>query len=158
MATTILDQLNRLREFDIEVDIPEGLNLPGIIPFNAVISENKGKFKVLATSFAEAEQKIADALRSGGFVRSPQVNIILRQVRGNQVADQLNGHTIVFNNTTEVIQVDGRTQDSPNARDQRVRATLTPRQNPSAPATAPAQTAPRPVLRNSPGLAMPSKQ
>ena len=60
MATTILDQLTRLREFDIEVDIPEGFSLPGVIPFNAVISENKGKFKVLATSFAEAEQKIKD--------------------------------------------------------------------------------------------------
>jgi lipopolysaccharide export system protein LptA len=81
----------------------------------------------------------------------------VRMLRGTVVADQIQGQTIVFNNTTEVIQVDGRTQDSPNARDQRVRATLTPRQNPSAPATAPAQTAPRPVLRNSPGLAMPSK-
>lgn len=81
----------------------------------------------------------------------------VRMLRGTVVADQIQGQTIVFNNTTEVIQVDGRTQDSPNARDQRVRATLTPRQNPSAPATAPAQTAPRPVLRNSPGLATPSK-
>jgi lipopolysaccharide export system protein LptA len=81
----------------------------------------------------------------------------VRMLRGTVVADQIQGQTIVFNNTTEVIQVDGRTQDSSNARDQRVRATLTPRQNPSAPATAPAQTAPRPVLRNSPGLAMPSK-
>jgi polysaccharide export outer membrane protein len=34
----------------------------------------------------EAEKKIADGLRSGGFVRQPQVNIVLRQVRGNQVA------------------------------------------------------------------------
>lgn len=61
MATTfVLDQLNRLREFDIEVDIPEGFTLPGVIPFNATINENKGKFRVLATSFAEAEQKIKD--------------------------------------------------------------------------------------------------
>jgi hypothetical protein len=60
MVTPILSQLNRLREFDIEVDIPEGCSLPGIIPFNATINENKGKFKVLATSFTEAEQKIKD--------------------------------------------------------------------------------------------------
>ena len=60
MATTILNQLNRLREFDIEVDIPEGCHLPGIIPFDASINENKGMFKVFATSFAEAEQKIND--------------------------------------------------------------------------------------------------
>jgi polysaccharide export outer membrane protein len=37
-------------------------------------------------SLAEAEKTIADALRVGGFVRSPQVNITLKQVRGNQVA------------------------------------------------------------------------
>ena len=60
MATTILDQLNRLREFEIEVDIPEGCHLPGVIPFDATINENTGKFKVFATSFAEAEQKIKD--------------------------------------------------------------------------------------------------
>lgn len=61
-TTTILDQLNRLREFTIEVDIPAGCNLPGIIPFDASISENVGKFKVFATSFKEAEQKIKDYL------------------------------------------------------------------------------------------------
>ena len=31
-----------------------------------------------------AEKKIADALQSGGFVRQPQVNIVLRQVREAQ--------------------------------------------------------------------------
>jgi polysaccharide export outer membrane protein len=33
----------------------------------------------------EAEKKIADGLRSGGYVRQPQVNIVLRKVRGSQV-------------------------------------------------------------------------
>ncbi|MES2978499.1 MAG: polysaccharide export protein EpsE [Pseudomonadota bacterium] len=37
-------------------------------------------------TIAEAEKKIADALRIGGFVKVPQVNINLKQVRGNQVA------------------------------------------------------------------------
>lgn len=37
-------------------------------------------------SIAEAERKIADALKGGGFVRQPQVNILLTQMRGNQVA------------------------------------------------------------------------
>jgi polysaccharide export outer membrane protein len=36
-------------------------------------------------SIAAAEQKIANALKAGGFVQQPQVNIILVQVRGNQV-------------------------------------------------------------------------
>ncbi len=37
-------------------------------------------------SLAAAERKIADALEKGGFIRNPQVNISLMQVRGNQVA------------------------------------------------------------------------
>ncbi len=81
----------------------------------------------------------------------------VRMLRGTVVADQIQGQTIVFNNNTEVIQVDGRAQDSPNPREQRVRATLTPRQNLSAPAADAVQAVPRPVLRNSPSLATPSK-
>jgi polysaccharide export outer membrane protein len=45
-----------------------------------------GSVQLGGLSLAEAEQKIANALRQGGFVRAPQVNINLRQVRGNQVA------------------------------------------------------------------------
>ena len=37
-------------------------------------------------SIAVAEQKIASALQKGGFIQNPQVNIILVQIRGNQVA------------------------------------------------------------------------
>lgn len=37
-------------------------------------------------SIAVAEKKIADALQKGGFIQKPQVNLILLQVRGNQVA------------------------------------------------------------------------
>jgi len=36
-------------------------------------------------SISAAEKKIAGALKSGGFVQQPQVNIVLIQVRGNQV-------------------------------------------------------------------------
>lgn len=45
-----------------------------------------GSVQLGGLTISEAEKKIADALRSGGFVKSPQVNIVLRQVRGNQVA------------------------------------------------------------------------
>jgi len=45
-----------------------------------------GNVQLGGLSLAEAEKTIADALRTGGFVRSPQVNITLKQVRGNQVA------------------------------------------------------------------------
>ncbi len=70
----------------------------------------------------------------------------VRILRGNQVADQLNGHTIVFNNTSEVMTVDGQ---AANGSGQRVRAILTPRNTTPAPAANPASA---PALRTSPGL------
>lgn len=45
-----------------------------------------GKVDVGGTTIAEAERKIAAALKAGGFVQKPQVNIVLLQVRGNQVS------------------------------------------------------------------------
>lgn len=76
----------------------------------------------------------------------------VRILRGTELADQINGEKIVFNNTTEVMTVDGLPKGSPAVagRDQRVRAVLTPRKTAPAPAaqTAPASTAP--TLRISP--------
>jgi len=57
---TILDRISKLREFEVDVDLPEGFRLSGVMPFNATLNANKGKFKVFAISFAEAEQKIKD--------------------------------------------------------------------------------------------------
>jgi len=37
-------------------------------------------------SIAAAEKKIAGALEKGGFIKQPQVNIVLTQIRGNQVS------------------------------------------------------------------------
>lgn len=37
-------------------------------------------------SIAAAEKKIATALEKGGFIKQPQVNIVLTQIRGNQIA------------------------------------------------------------------------
>jgi polysaccharide biosynthesis/export protein len=45
-----------------------------------------GSVQIGGLTISEAEKKIADALRAGRFVKVPQVNIVLRQVRGNQVA------------------------------------------------------------------------
>ena len=45
-----------------------------------------GSVKIGGLPIAEAERTIAAALKSGGFVQQPQVNIVLLQVHGNQVS------------------------------------------------------------------------
>lgn len=45
-----------------------------------------GAVQLGGLSIAAAEKAIADKLRAGGFVQKPQVNILLMQVRGNQVS------------------------------------------------------------------------
>lgn len=45
-----------------------------------------GAVEVGGLAIAAAERKIAAALTNGGFVRQPQVNIIILQMRGNQVS------------------------------------------------------------------------
>jgi lipopolysaccharide export system protein LptA len=70
----------------------------------------------------------------------------VRILRGNQVADQLNGHTIVFNNTSEVMTVDGQAASGTG---QRVRAILSPRNTSAAPTSVVPNA---PALRASPGI------
>lgn len=76
----------------------------------------------------------------------------VRILRGTELADQINGEKIVFNNTTEVMTVDAppKGAKATDPRDQRVRAVLTPRKTvtPSPPTTAPTSAAP--ALRTSP--------
>ena len=45
-----------------------------------------GAVQLGGLSIAAAEKKIATALKSGGFVKQPQVNIVILQIRGNQVS------------------------------------------------------------------------
>jgi len=45
-----------------------------------------GTVDLSGLSVAAAEKKIADALEKGGFIRQPQVNIVLVQMRGNQIS------------------------------------------------------------------------
>lgn len=71
-----------------------------------------------------------------------------RILRGTDVSNQVTGQKIVYNNTTEVMTVDGQTKGpSGTQRGERVRAVLTPRKE--APAPAPTTS---PVLRTSPDL------
>lgn len=45
-----------------------------------------GEVKLGGLSVTAAERKIADALRTGGFLQKPQVTLVLTQIRGNQVS------------------------------------------------------------------------
>ena len=45
-----------------------------------------GSVAVGGMTIGQAESKIATALRNGNFLKQPQVNIVMLQVRGNQVA------------------------------------------------------------------------
>jgi hypothetical protein len=58
-----LDKLKDLREFTVEVELPEGKALGGMLPFDRTI-ENKGLFKIYATSYDEAKQIVEDYLKS----------------------------------------------------------------------------------------------
>jgi polysaccharide export outer membrane protein len=45
-----------------------------------------GTVRIGGLTVATAERRIAEALRSGGFLQSPQVTLLLTQVRGSQVS------------------------------------------------------------------------
>ena len=45
-----------------------------------------GSVPVGGLSIAQAEKAIADGLRTGNFIKQPQVNVLLMQVRGNQAS------------------------------------------------------------------------
>ncbi|MFY7939337.1 MAG: polysaccharide export protein EpsE [Burkholderiaceae bacterium] len=45
-----------------------------------------GAVELGGLSIAAGEKKIADALQKGGYIQKPQVNIVLLQIRGSQVA------------------------------------------------------------------------
>ncbi|MEW6706221.1 MAG: polysaccharide export protein EpsE [Pseudomonadota bacterium] len=45
-----------------------------------------GSVRLGGLTTSEAEKRIADGLRSGNFVKQPQVNILVTQVRGNQAS------------------------------------------------------------------------
>lgn len=63
------------------------LTLDTRVPESGVISYPLiGAVKIGGISIAAAERKIADALKTGGFLQKPQVTILLTQLRGAQVS------------------------------------------------------------------------
>jgi len=64
-------------DLTLETRVPES----GTITYPLI-----GSVKIGGLGVGAAEQKIAKALKEGGFVQQPQVNIVLVQIRGNQVS------------------------------------------------------------------------
>lgn len=59
---SLVNRIKNLREFTIEVEIPNGKTLSGIMPYDVKISKNIGRFKVYAASIEEAKQRIDEYL------------------------------------------------------------------------------------------------
>lgn len=76
----------------------------------------------------------------------------LRRLRAGVQSDDVRGALIVYNNSTDVFTVDGAPRKPGQQGDTRVRATLAPKENPTATSTAPADA---PALRTSPALVAP---
>ena len=55
---TILNRIKNLRQFDVEVDLPDNFELHGVIPYDVSIKKNKGIFKVYASTLEEAKKNI----------------------------------------------------------------------------------------------------
>lgn len=65
MADTIeviMDRIKNLKEYTVEVDLPDGYKLNGVIPFDTKIFGRKGAFKVYALSYEEASKQVTEYL------------------------------------------------------------------------------------------------
>jgi polysaccharide biosynthesis/export protein len=64
-----------------DLQLEARLSEAGVISFPLL-----GSVKLGGLAVAEAERRIADGLRNGGFVKAPQVSILVVQVRGHQAS------------------------------------------------------------------------
>lgn len=58
----IMNAFKKMREFTIEVEVPEGKTLDGLVPYNN--DPNKGLFKIYAISEADAKEKATALINS----------------------------------------------------------------------------------------------
>jgi hypothetical protein len=59
----VINRMKNLRQFTVEVDLPEDFQLHGIMPFDIKIRKNKGWFKVYALTLEEAQQKVDEFIK-----------------------------------------------------------------------------------------------
>jgi hypothetical protein len=51
-------RIKNLKQFTVEIDIPEQMNLSGKFPFDVVIKDNTAYFKVYAETQEEADSQV----------------------------------------------------------------------------------------------------
>ena len=76
-SDTIRIQVFQNPDLTLETRISES----GVVSYPLI-----GGVRLGGLSLPAAERRIADALRSGGFVQNPQVTVVLTQIRGSQVS------------------------------------------------------------------------
>jgi hypothetical protein len=57
-----INKFKQMREFVVEVEIPKGKQLTGVIPFEPLVNTQRGRFRIHATSYTEAQQLITEYL------------------------------------------------------------------------------------------------
>jgi hypothetical protein len=58
----IMNDMMKMREYTVEVEIPEGLTLDGLVPYKD--TPNKGLFKIYALSQDDAQAKALDLINN----------------------------------------------------------------------------------------------
>lgn len=54
----LFKRIKNLKQFTVEVDVPEEMNFSGRFPFDAVFKDNRAYFKVYAESQEEADSQV----------------------------------------------------------------------------------------------------
>ena len=62
--TQVIERMKNLRQFTVEVDLPEDFELKGVMPFDVSVKKNKGWFKVYALTLEEATDKVNEFVQS----------------------------------------------------------------------------------------------
>jgi|Laugresbdmm110dd_1035094.scaffolds.fasta_scaffold60271_2 hypothetical protein len=58
----IMNDMMKMREFTVEVEVPVGLSLDGLVPYKD--TPNKGLFKIYALSQDDAQEKVLALVNS----------------------------------------------------------------------------------------------
>ena len=76
----IIHRMKNLKEFIISVDLPDGLQLNGVMPYDVNIQGNRGRFKVYALTKEEAQDRITEYLGNLQWQPAPQGAFFMEKV------------------------------------------------------------------------------